>query len=116
MVDGSQVTLDVGSLIAVDYTSGERRVRMPQGQARFDIACAQGSGFAIDAEGGTIIADDGLVDVDLSGQTVKLVAGAAGSTFRGAAAELVSMMRDGRKQSPARRFTPDQPGATSVPA
>ena len=49
--DGSRLTLDARSAIAVDYSSGRRDVRLLSGQAFFEVVAAAERPFVVDASG-----------------------------------------------------------------
>lgn len=53
LADRSQVTLDAGSAIAVDFTGGERRVRLLRGAAFFQVIHT-GEAFRVEAAGGEV--------------------------------------------------------------
>lgn len=53
LADQSQVTLDAGSAIAVDFTQGERRVRLLHGAAFFEVTHT-GEPFLVEAAGGEV--------------------------------------------------------------
>lgn len=53
LADHSQVTLDAGSAVAVDFAHGERRVRLLRGAAFFQVTHT-GEPFLVDAAGGEV--------------------------------------------------------------
>ncbi|HBM66993.1 MAG TPA: sugar ABC transporter substrate-binding protein [Pseudomonas sp.] len=53
LADQSQVTLDAGSAIAVDFVQGERRVRLLHGAAFFEVTHT-GEPFLVEAAGGEV--------------------------------------------------------------
>ncbi|ENY78428.1 anti-FecI sigma factor, FecR [Pseudomonas putida TRO1] len=53
LADQSQVTLDAGSAIAVDFAQGERRVRLLHGAAFFEVTHT-GESFLVEAAGGEV--------------------------------------------------------------
>lgn len=53
LADQSQVTLDAGSAIAVDFAQGERRVRLLHGAAFFEVTHT-GEPFLVEAAGGEV--------------------------------------------------------------
>jgi len=53
LADQSQVTLDAGSAIAVDFRQGERRVRLLHGAAFFEVTHT-GQPFVVEAAGGEV--------------------------------------------------------------
>jgi transmembrane sensor len=75
--DGSRVTLDTNSVLAVTYTAGERRLTLEHGRARFDVAHDPARPFVVTAGSAMVIAHGTLFDVDLQGQrmTVSLLRG-----------------------------------------
>ncbi len=56
LADGSVVRLNTASAIAVDYGPDERRVRLLEGEAAFEVAPAAGRPFVVEAGGGTATA------------------------------------------------------------
>jgi transmembrane sensor len=65
--DGSQITLDSRSEVAVRYTADARALTLIRGQARFDVAHDVARPFAVTAEGRKVIATGTAFDVDLLG-------------------------------------------------
>jgi len=53
LADGSTVQLDVASAIAVDFTAGQRVVRLLKGQAFFTVTPDPARPFTVEAEGGS---------------------------------------------------------------
>jgi hypothetical protein len=53
LADGSQLTLDAGTAIGVDFDQGERRVRLLRGAAFFQVTHT-GAPFLVDANGGQV--------------------------------------------------------------
>lgn len=53
LADGSQLTLDAGSAIAVDFAHGQRRVRLLRGAAFFQVTHT-GTPFVVEADGGEV--------------------------------------------------------------
>ncbi|AZL72365.1 FecR family protein [Pseudomonas oryziphila] len=53
LADGSQLTLDAGTAIGVDFDQGERRVRLLRGAAYFQVTHT-GAPFLVDANGGQV--------------------------------------------------------------
>ncbi len=49
--DGSRVVLNTGTRVVVDYSKGERRVRLVRGEAMFDVAKNPARPFIVAAEG-----------------------------------------------------------------
>lgn len=53
LADRSQLTLDAGSALAVDFDHGERRVRLLRGAAFFEVTHT-GQPFLVEASGGEV--------------------------------------------------------------
>ncbi|MCF1488474.1 FecR family protein [Pseudomonas sp. AA27] len=53
LADHSQLTLDAGTAVAVDFAQGERRVRLLRGAAFFEVTHT-GEPFLVDAQGGEV--------------------------------------------------------------
>lgn len=68
--DGSKVVLDSGSAIAVDYGQPERRVKLLQGRAWFDVAHNSGRPFAVTATDVRVTVTGTAFDVDLERDAV----------------------------------------------
>ncbi|MEN7537279.1 FecR family protein [Aurantiacibacter flavus] len=77
LADGSVVTLDSESRISVAFTSGERRLRLVAGRARFEVAHDAGRPFIVAAGGGEVVATGTRFDVSLIGNQprVRLIQG-----------------------------------------
>lgn len=71
--DGSHVTLDADSAVKIVDTTGQRRVRVIKGRARFTVADKARAPFLVDADGGAIAAQPGEFDVNVTGHMVKVV-------------------------------------------
>lgn len=56
LADGSVAHLNTGSAIAVDYTPGQRSIRLLKGEAAFDVAGDASRPFVVQARGGTATA------------------------------------------------------------
>lgn len=69
--DGSSVTLDTGSRLAVSIDGSERRVRLEHGKARFAVA-ADERPFIVTAGAGQISARTGIFDVGYHDSKVSL--------------------------------------------
>jgi transmembrane sensor len=67
--DGSRVTLDADSAIAVDYTAGRRGVRLLSGQAYFEVTPSPARPFVVIAGG---------VDVTVTGTAFDVVTSSGG--------------------------------------
>lgn len=63
--DGTAVTLDAASRIALAYTVGERRVQLVRGRARFDVARVANRPFTVATSAGAVIARGTVFDVSL---------------------------------------------------
>jgi transmembrane sensor len=112
--DGSRVTLDTNSALAIVYTTSERRLTLKHGRARFDVAHDAARRFVVTAGSGMVIARGTLFDVDLQGQrvTVSLLRGSV--EVRNAAAGQVGEASKGRLLQPGQRLALEQrmpPGA-----
>lgn len=68
--DGSRVTLDTDSRIAILYTGDERRIRLDSGRARFRVAHGDPRAFLVEAGTTEVIAHGTVFDVDLAGRQV----------------------------------------------
>ena len=53
LADGSIVTLNTDSAIAIAYDTGERRIRLLRGEALFTVAKDAGRPFTVETQGGT---------------------------------------------------------------
>ena len=67
LADGSQITLDSRSEVAVRYTADARALTLVQGQARFDVAHDVARPFTVTADGHKVVATGTAFDVDLLG-------------------------------------------------
>lgn len=67
LADGSQITLDSRSEVAVRYTADARALTLVQGQARFDVAHDVARPFTVSADGHKVVATGTAFDVDLLG-------------------------------------------------
>ena len=65
--DGSQITLDSRSEVAVRYTADARALTLIRGQARFDVAHDVARPFSVTAEGHKVVATGTAFDVDVLG-------------------------------------------------
>lgn len=100
--DGSRVTLDRGGRLAMAYNSGERRLRLVAGRARFEVAHERDRPFIVDAGNGSVIAHGTVFDVALEKGRVNvgLVKGAIEVRNRTPArATAVRFLRAGEKVS-----------------
>lgn len=68
--DGSKISLDAASEVAVAYAPAERRLVLLRGQARFDVAHAAERPFIVQAGGRTVVATGTAFTVDLLGEKV----------------------------------------------
>jgi transmembrane sensor len=67
LADGSHVTLDTNSALAVNFTASQRRLTLVRGRARFDVAHDPDHPFIVVADGSEVIAHGTIFDVDLDG-------------------------------------------------
>jgi len=65
--DGSQITLDSRSEVAVRYTADARSLTLVRGQAQFDVAHDVTRPFSVAAEGHKVVATGTAFDVDVLG-------------------------------------------------
>lgn len=73
LADGSRVSLNTDSEVAVDYTEARRGVRLLRGQALFQVAKHQDRPFVVFAGGRQVLATGTAFDVRLDGDQVKVV-------------------------------------------
>lgn len=73
LADGSHVTLNTDSLLEVAYDERQRRVRLIQGQALFEVAKHQPRPFVVEAGDRRITATGTAFDVRLDRDRVKVV-------------------------------------------
>ena len=71
--DGSRVTLDRASRVAVDFGGGERLLRLIAGRARFDVAHDPARPFIVDAGPGRVIAHGTVFDVAVAPDGIEIV-------------------------------------------
>lgn len=95
--DGSQITLDTQSTLAVEYTSTERRVRLTRGQALFEVAKDRLRPFVVDAHHRRLVALGTAFDVRIEGAQVKVTM-------------VEGTVRVERVPAPMAAATPDSPG------
>lgn len=100
--DGSRVTLDTGTILAVAYNAGERRLTLERGRARFDVAHNSDRPFVVAAGGGAVIAHGTLFDVSLLGPRVTV------ALLRGSVEVRTSSSRAGGNSSAGRLLVPGQ--------
>lgn len=115
--DGSHVTLDTNSTLAIAYSASERRLTLARGRARFDVAHDAKRPFVVTAGSGMVIAHGTIFDVDLQGPrvTVSLLRGSV--EVREAASGQVGEARPGRLLAPGQRLVLEQrtpPGAPTA--
>ena len=63
--DGSKVSLDAMTKIAVDYSDDARRLRLVRGQARFDVAHDVSRPFSVRARDRTVVATGTAFNIDI---------------------------------------------------
>lgn len=98
LADGSQVTLDTATRLHVGYSAGERRLRLGQGRARFDVA-HEARPFIVEAAGTIVVAHGTVFDVAVDARGGVKVALLRGS---------VEVRSSTAAASPARRLAPGQ--------
>lgn len=108
LTDGTRVTLDTNSALAIAYTAVQRRLTLEHGRARFDVAHDPTRPFIVTAGGGMIIAHGTLFDVDLQQHrvTVSLLRGSV--EVRNEAVGQVDKVRTGRLLKPGQRLALEQ--------
>lgn len=101
--DGSSVTLDTDSLLAVAFTSHERGLRLIRGRGRFSVAHAA-QPFVVRAGGGSVTAHGTVFDVGLtSGDEVHV------HLLRGEIdVEMPSMPKSGNTMTQTKRLAPGE--------
>ena len=72
LADGSQITLDTRSIVAVRYTAHSRELELDRGQARFDVAHDVERPFTVAAQGHKVVATGTAFDVDLLGRDLRV--------------------------------------------
>ncbi|QDX25154.1 hypothetical protein FPZ54_03350 [Sphingomonas suaedae] len=99
LADGSRVTLDRASRLAVDFRADERRLRLIAGRARFDVAHDPVRPFMVDAGPGTVIAHGTVFDVSVApgGVEIVLLQGAIEARERADGAGRVRRLSPGQK-------------------
>ena len=65
LADGSVVTLDAMSKVAVRYSKGQRRLVLRQGQARFDVAKDLSRPFTVTARDRNVVATGTAFNIDM---------------------------------------------------
>jgi transmembrane sensor len=73
--DGSAVTLDARSAIAVRFDAAKRRVTLLEGEGWFEVAKDPARPFVVEAGGGTVTALGTAFDVDLGASGVRVAVG-----------------------------------------
>lgn len=109
LADGSRLSLDAETRVAVDYAGDRRRLTLLAGRAKFDVAKDAGRPFTVTAGGRTMIATGTAFSVELLGRQLHLIVYEGKVAFIAgkppAARELLAI-----KASPAGRATPVTPG------
>lgn len=72
LADGSQITLDARSEVAVRYTVHSRQLELERGQARFDVAHDVERPFTVAVDGHKVVATGTAFDVDLLGPDLRV--------------------------------------------
>lgn len=70
--DGSNVTLDTDSVVALAFTDTSRVIRLVRGRARFEVAHDRAHPFIVEADGRTVTATGTLFDVSLMRGAVRV--------------------------------------------
>lgn len=118
LADGSVVTLDSDSRIAVAFTPGERRLRLIAGRARFEVAHEADRRFIVAAGGGEVVATGTRFDVSLIGAqpSVRLIEGSI-EVRRPAASTMVAAQPSTVRLKPGQMALVDTPApAQRAPA
>lgn len=72
--DGSQVILDTATLVRVTFTTGNRRVALERGRARFRVAPDSRRPFIVAVDGGEVVARDAVFDVSVTDRPARVAA------------------------------------------
>jgi transmembrane sensor len=107
--DGSDVTLDAGSAIAVRFDADRRRVALLRGEAWFAVAKDTSRPFVVEAGGGTVTALGTAFEVDVA-SGVRVAVGEHSVGVSGAGGSVV--VPEGRQTT----FGPQSPPADPVNA
>lgn len=91
LADGSRVTLDTDTVLVTDFGQSERRLRLEQGRARFDVARDATRPFIVTADEATVTAHGTVFDVAYVDDTLSV------ALFRGAVE--VTATRPGRPRA-----------------
>lgn len=102
--DGSRVTLDAASRLAVAFTASERRLTLERGRARFDVAHDPQHPFIVTAGAREVVAHGTLFDIDLRGSCLGV------SLLRGSIE-----VRKARKPAAGHQPKPPEPGQYLLP-
>jgi transmembrane sensor len=115
LADGSRVTLDTDTLLEIAYTTGERRLTLERGRARFDVVHDPARPFIVMAGSGTVIAHGTLFDVERLGARV-LVSLLRGSVeVTGLPADTNGPASKGRFLEPGQRLAIESRAAPGSP-
>ncbi|ATQ66876.1 MULTISPECIES: FecR family protein [Methylosinus] len=105
--DGSTVTLDARSAIALRFTEGERRVSLLEGEAWFEVVNDPARPFVVEAGGGTVTDLGTTFDVDIVDGGARVAVGEH-SVAVASKGEMV-IVEEGRQTSFAAQSPPAQP-------
>lgn len=96
--DGSRVTLDTDSAVAIVYRADVRRLELTRGRARFDVA-HEARPFVVAAGKGTITAHGTVFDVGISpgGVVVRLLRGRVDVALSTGAAKAIRRLAPGQQ-------------------
>ncbi|MFT4091196.1 MAG: FecR domain-containing protein [Asticcacaulis sp.] len=70
--DGSRLSLDSDSAVAIDFDNAERNVRLLKGRVWFDVARDQAHPFTVRADGAQVVVTGTSFDVDLKQKSVEV--------------------------------------------
>lgn len=105
--DGSTVTLDARSAIALRFTEGERRVSLLEGEAWFEVVNDPARPFVVEAAGGTVTDLGTAFDVDIVDGGARVAVGEH-SVAVASKGEMV-VVEEGRQTSFAAQSPPAPP-------
>jgi FecR protein len=82
LADGSHVELNSQSAIAIHYDAGQRRVRLLEGEAWFEVSPDPVRPFVVEASGGTVTALGTAFNVDAEKERAHVTVTSRGSRKR----------------------------------